>query len=371
MKCKLLYVALLLTIGLGCNDDSETLIATVEPEFTYVLPQGNHDYDVKIVDWYNRCGFYILYKFEPKDVYFDVNKEWKGLHRDTVTVWTSGLVGREYMLGEGCVYRYDGFGGIRDTIPMGVSTGGNGLPVIVEVQEDFVRLGRTQIEFSTGFEVEGAKEDYAGKQLEWIEWMFLNFYPDSILKLGMPMKIILGRNLNSPKGPLADQFYKISFNNLIFNYGDESLFQLDNEVKLLVKEGVHNYFLLDQILEKVESVADVEGFFQFTDYLKCLDSDFPNEEHYSNGILSRPLSLSSLSDLKKHDLRVYIQMIIGNSKVTLETEPQNGNFDTRNYLGILHSKKDINGLIRKKYNTLTQAMKKIGIDLQAIGDLYH
>ena len=62
----LLTIILGLFLWTGCNDDDETLVPSTEPEFRYVLPQGNHDYDTKIVNWYEDCGFYILYKYEDK-----------------------------------------------------------------------------------------------------------------------------------------------------------------------------------------------------------------------------------------------------------------------------------------------------------------
>ena len=53
----LLTIILGLFLWTGCNDDDETLVPSTEPEFRYVLPQGNHDYDTKIVNWYEDCGF--------------------------------------------------------------------------------------------------------------------------------------------------------------------------------------------------------------------------------------------------------------------------------------------------------------------------
>ena len=66
----LLTIILGLFLWTGCNDDDETLVPSTEPEFRYVLPQGHHDYDTKIVNWYEDCGFYILYKYEDKDVFY-------------------------------------------------------------------------------------------------------------------------------------------------------------------------------------------------------------------------------------------------------------------------------------------------------------
>ena len=72
-----LIIILGLFLWTGCNDDDEKLTPSTEPEFRYVLPQGNHDYDTKIVSWYEDCGIYFLYKFEDKDVYYNENDRWK------------------------------------------------------------------------------------------------------------------------------------------------------------------------------------------------------------------------------------------------------------------------------------------------------
>ena len=50
----------------GCYDEG-SLNPSPEPELIYgkyTLPQGDHDYDARIGDWYTRCGFYILYKYQ-------------------------------------------------------------------------------------------------------------------------------------------------------------------------------------------------------------------------------------------------------------------------------------------------------------------
>ena len=45
------------------------------------------------------------------------------------------------------------------------------------------------------------------------------------------------------------------------------------------------------------------------------------------------------------------------------------NTSTNTYVGILNPVKDVNGLIRKKYEILVNSFKEnYGIDLQAIGD---
>ena len=67
MKYRFIFVICCLVLFIRCYNE-DTLVSTETPELKYVLPQGNHDYDDKIVDWFERSGFYILYKFGPEDI---------------------------------------------------------------------------------------------------------------------------------------------------------------------------------------------------------------------------------------------------------------------------------------------------------------
>ena len=69
---KLYYLFILVGCLLACNDE-DSLTPTEIPEFGYSVPQGNHDYDDRIVDWNKRCNTFILYKFNLKELYWQVN----------------------------------------------------------------------------------------------------------------------------------------------------------------------------------------------------------------------------------------------------------------------------------------------------------
>jgi len=65
------------------------------------------------------------------------------------------------------------------------------------------------------------------------------------------------------------------------------------------------------------------------------------------------------------DAKYFIEAIISNPYEDLIAE----NTSTNTYVGILNPVKDVNGLIRKKYEILVNSFKEnYGIDLQAIGD---
>ncbi|MBQ7442067.1 MAG: hypothetical protein IJV52_11270 [Prevotella sp.] len=76
MKNKyMLLLAVLALCFTACNYDEDEL----EPSnvlTSYQLPQGNHDYDQTIVDFYKKNGVYLLYNFSDKDAYWHVSG-WK------------------------------------------------------------------------------------------------------------------------------------------------------------------------------------------------------------------------------------------------------------------------------------------------------
>lgn len=72
MKQNLIYI--LFFILFWCCSDEKDLEPSPEPEFNYTLPQGNHDYDKIIVDYYNRFGCYFLYDYTLDQAYWSVDE---------------------------------------------------------------------------------------------------------------------------------------------------------------------------------------------------------------------------------------------------------------------------------------------------------
>ena len=62
--------------------------------------------------------------------------------------------------------------------------------------QDTLRINESDLVFyNRGLVVELPDEEYVGKQLEWIEELFLNHYPKELLKKWLPKKIILAKNV--------------------------------------------------------------------------------------------------------------------------------------------------------------------------------
>lgn len=115
----------------GCYKE-DTLSPSPEPEDVYglhTLPQGNHDYDARILDLYGRYGRLILYKFEGRDFFWSMGADIRWKYNGIMT--TTGL----------------------DAIP--------------------------------------ADDRYVGRQLDILEKCFLNYFPDTLLSRILPFKILL------------------------------------------------------------------------------------------------------------------------------------------------------------------------------------
>lgn len=356
MKYKLWMLVAGIAGWMGCSDDSGTLEPSNEQEYKVELTGGNHDYDTKIKNWNDRTGVYILYKFDPREVYFNGNSTWTNIYMDTIVESV-----RYYPLGEN-VYVEGEYVFINgEKFVLGWSEKAvNARKEHVELMEnEQVRVRTCKILIMGSISVEEAEEEYVGRQLEWVEEMFLNFYPDPLLRETMPMKVILGKELIHATATTLQraESYYYTFHNLIFSHGDGSVETLSLKEKCEIKTDVNIWFVGDRL----KPLASFEEFWGVTSY----PSTFPaNSEIYKLGLLSSTM-------LPSTDVDTYLKVIMGNSYAKLTAEPPSGDYVYDDFTGILHPKKDVNGLIRQKYDILINEFKKIGVDLQAIGNLYN
>lgn len=279
----------------GCYEE-EPLTPTEGLEFRYTVPQGNHDYDAKIVDWYEKNGFYILYKFDPKDVYFNV------------TLWTGPM--------------YDSLhGDWKGSIAAAV-----------------------------------AEEEYVGKQLKFVEDIFLNFYSDTVLNTWMPMKLLLCSQLKTPKNMKSIEMAS-GLDFLAINYGSPEIEDLlADETRILdFKNALHYLFFLR--LKEQEKLIAPKEFEKISEYGKSVNQ----KNMFSLGFLTTASEMKSPTDFL-----YYIQTITSYSYDELIAETEAGDYTM---IGILNPKKDVNGLIRKKYDALIHYFQNtLHMDLQAIGN---
>lgn len=311
MKYKILFIAFVSLLMAGCYSE-DALTPTTEPEPAYLLPQGNHDYDTRIVDWNKRCGFYILYRFEPEDVYWDLTV-WEGI------TWSEAN------------QKWD--------------------------QNTFKALP--------------AEEAYVGRQLDLIEEEFLNFYPDSVLQKWMPLKLLLCSVLWKPSGTdSVDMACRGGFDYLAANYGNSSVENLrQGQIDTLRKE-INVVFLKKAI--DAGKVTIPEEFGAETVYGKNVAAGAPYSDTcmYAKGFIK---AYDWIIPTIRSDWADYVTAIVSNNTEYLESysfwDQMSGSWWTSNKGMLNEEAKDYNGLVRKKYNIVIRHFKEVyGVDLQRIGN---
>ena len=226
-----------------------------------------------------------------------------------------------------------------------------------------------------------------GKQLEWIEELFLNHYPKELLKKWLPKKIILAKNVancmllgNNETSKSVRDYYKEIANTLIFSHGDVSVNELTSSTLQKMKNELHLWMLTEKLVDDYP-LEKLENFFSVTDYAKTLSADY-YEEWKAEGWLGR--LANSEDGAKIEDVKLYVEMIITVPREILEVNMETlmmedfglfrkimMNSTYSKYAGFLHPSTDVNGNIKKKYDFITGVFKAWGVDLEAIGELYN
>ena len=351
--------------GGGCSDDDGRLTPTDFDEYHPIIPQGNHEYDERIVEWFERTGTYILYKFKPAEVYSVPNRDWEEIYVDTTKTVERYVLSENDYVEDGVVY----LTGVP--YPLGKTR-------ISDISWKEITLENTTLlveifstKYGGNFWIEEADEAYVNEQLEMVESIFLNFYSNEILRKKLPLKIILGKNLlqnTGGKQKLNPQPYIATNGNLslLINYGDESIETVD---RLSIKYNL-NYWFISEVLELGPSNTD--DFYSVSDYYWAGTSTGANRptnaQTYAAGFVVRPSASTDLLAIQEYDKQYYIRMILQTPYERLIAKPETPDYNVKDFTGILHPDKDVNGLIRKKYDLLIRDFKNFGIDLQAIGD---
>ena len=297
MKQRILYILVCVSVWMMSCDKEDALSPTKTPEIGYVVPQGDHDYDQKIVDWSERYNSFILYKFNMKEVYWTVNQ------------WIESVENPE-----GSLYPY-----------------------------------------TAGIRAANADENYVGQQLELLEKSFLNLYPDTTLMRCLPIKLLLCSQLCWRTVNNKETFYNTynSYDCMAFNWGNADVLTMTAAQKTTFKIDV-NLAFLKRLLANKKIFANAD-FYAGVAYSPTVT----NQNMYSRGFVYRGTKL-------ENDAEYYIQAIISTTYEDLTAEVPANDYT---FKGILNSTKDVNGLIRYRYDILVNHLKTAyGIDLQAIGD---
>ena len=297
---RLLYILAVTSLSMtGCKKEAK-LTPTTKPEDIYgdpTLPQGNHPYDAEILQLYKDYRTLFLYKYKPHDLYYNITDNLSGYY-DTATDKT-------------------------------------------------VRGGYFDVP---------ADEAYVGQQLDLLKELWLNYYPDSLLRKGLPQKVFLVDSFyfaypgpGKPVDNWPEMFNAFDGGDYILaGFGGSRIAAITPEDKYAMKGELNAAFLV--FTHKQGAIKPIAAFKAQTDYGSVNPTNYHDE-----GLLEYDYNGGNTLD---RDWDAYTRIIVSNSYDVL-TAPGN----------ILSPDVDTKGVIRKKYDIMIAYFKTtFGVDLQAIGN---
>lgn len=313
---KSIYIGLLLLLvfAAACYDEKDLEPSGVTS--SYSVPQGTHDYDDVIVDIYNRYGSCLLYKYTDKDTYW------------TPSGWMDGALGE---------------------------TG------------------------KSGYIVTRADENYVGEQVGLIQKVWFASYSDEFLKEFLPIKIMLCSDIDSVsmvwdfssfpfkqiyEGKKVKAWY--NYDNICVSYGSEAVTQMTKADSLAFRHKM-NQTLIESMIGRKKSVP-LKEFEEITNYQTDGIGYMTASNLWKLGV---PRSVS-YNVTVENDWKSFLLMMVTFSEEFLTRTPEyNSDWDytMQNWDGILNPVKDVNGLLKKRYDIVRNYfIENYNMDLQKIGN---
>ena len=333
MKKWVIYILLfagLGVIGQGCYGEDKLIPNGDEPVLSEKdLPQGNHEYDTRIMKWWEDYGLLTFYRFDYKEFW-----------------WTP----------------------TSDIRPKPIPNQESGT--------------------SMGYEGMQADTNYVGDLVALLDKEFFAYYTKEYLYKQMPKKFLLmGELTHTPATILAPEYaqkYRISchvgYDRMAINMANEDILKMTPDSIRQFRSDLHSKFLNWQIERGF--IKDGSTFSMVTTYGKSynLTSESAIRSFYGDGFISSEDYASAVRDWKS-----FIMAIVTHKYEELigEIDPVvfvNGKFNVKKWsneadqsLGMLNrdSQKgwDKSGKINEKYEIITTYFKeKYNLDLQVIGD---
>lgn len=313
MKIKNILLISLLLLVVGCVED-ENLVPS-NPELGFDMPQGNHDYDDRIMEYYDKFGgSCILYRYEEKEAYWTASYFYKSeLNSLTQTYYPYGKVQNFYY-----------------------------------------------------FFYETPDTNYVNQHLDLLEETFFSLYKEEALKKYLPLKLLLTSTLTNVEAATrtkvisAKTIFDATTAQLLFagcNAGIENMTLEDKENYCY---DVNRMFLYDYLGER-ECYEVPLTFSEVTTYSSSIATDKPTL--YKNGLLNSTARTSPRDDwmafmdviltTSYEDMIAYYPDTDWSNKGILCSDTSNG-----------QKPKDSSGKIRKKYEAMIAFFKEeFGIDL--------
>lgn len=297
-----------------------TLTPSEGTEEIFSIPQGEHPYDSIVMDWFDRYGFYVLYGFEEKDLYW-YNEEWIE-------------------------------GGRPD-----ISTAGT-------------ELGKP------------GNEDYVGYVLDIFDKFMLQCYPEDFIKKGMPLRVFVCSELwdyslenyyDENWNFISDYVYhKIwlyeGWDNIALNgassYITDSLTRRD---QLEYSEALNIYFLQRLAEERLIPMPG-EEFFGISTYE---NTSYSGVELFANGYLSSDTRNTDKAVYKENDFFSYcrlagypLEILNGEAKPEDDFSSLNEEYDYPPLEGLFSRPES--ALCKQKYEIVVKHLRSLGIDMDKI-----
>ncbi|UIR54894.1 hypothetical protein LZQ00_11455 [Sphingobacterium sp. SRCM116780] len=219
--------------------------------------------------------------------------------------------------------------------------------------------------YDTYYKSAPAEEAFVDQQLDLLNETFFQYYADSTLQKYLPVKLFLCSSLQAGTSSQQIDAYLLTMSNGRFggyqsfavNGGNSAISNIN---KVTYRANVNFSFLKMMDLESKMTKSPV--FLSLTDYVNAIVGTTV-ADRYKRGFLA---STSGFSD-QAQDWQSYIQAITAYPYSYLTDVNTDANDATAK--GILSPVKDVNGLIRKKYDALVKHYKdQYGIDIQRIGN---
>ncbi|AXY73112.1 hypothetical protein D3H65_03610 [Paraflavitalea soli] len=292
----LFLMAGLSVLAAGCKKE-KALTPSPEKENVYgdyTLPQGNHPYDADILQLFQKYNTMFLYKYVAKDLYYQVK------------YYTNGI--------------YD---------PVKDSTTASGY-----------------------FDVP-ANEAYVGQQLALLKDLWLKYYPDALMKAGLPKKIFLldsfyyayaGPGKPTDNWPTPQDTYQ-GPDFFALTWGGPRITSITAAERYAYKSTLNSVFLSTAFSKG--AIKRSSAFTVLTNYTGLTYANFQQE-----GVIDWYRRSPDA------DWDAFMSTIVSNTYTQLTATG-----------GVLNPAIDTKGIIKKKYDIVIAYFKAtFGVDLQAIGN---
>lgn len=298
----------------SCNDNDEILTAS-GIETGYALPQGKHDYDDAIVDFQKKYGSYLLYKYTDKDTYW------------TPAGWKNGILGP-----------VDGTSDAR-----------------------------------TGYLATQANEEYVGKQLKLLNALLFNFYSEEFLKKFLPVKILLSSKVQNCDWSFFPVFSVVgidipayyNYDNICISYGSSAIDNISKNDSSSIAQAF-NRCLIESIIGRGVS-QPTKDFSSSASYANT--NELPRDiDCWARGLFPPNYSVSVQRDWQ---LFLFVMVSFPESYLTRKPTKEISDMDNTETVweGILNPAKDINGLMKKRYDIVRNYfITNYKTDLQTVGN---